>query len=235
MTSFTLAEVLIVLGIIGLIADMTIPTLVMGFKEKAAVSQLQKAYATYTNAFNMAVTEEGTADNWNLIERYSPEGAKNGLDIMLKHLKIIKNCGNDTGCFPDVKYKNLNGAEYTNINQDNMYAKALLADGSSIAFYVSTPNCIGEQYCGQFYYDINGFKGPNQWGIDTFIFGMYRDRIIPAGSAKVSPETSSSFERYCRDKKTQNGWSCAAWVLYNGNMDYLHCDDLSWAGKKSCK
>ena len=32
-----------------------------------------------------------------------------------------------------------------------------------------------------------------------------------------------------------NMYSCTAWVLYNENMDYLHCDDLSWTGKTKCK
>ena len=26
-----------------------------------------------------------------------------------------------------------------------------------------------------------------------------------------------------------------AGVIYNGNMDYLHCNDLSWHGKTKCK
>lgn len=32
-----------------------------------------------------------------------------------------------------------------------------------------------------------------------------------------------------------NGRNCTAWLLYNENMDYLHCDDLSWTGKTKCK
>ena len=50
-----------------------------------------------------------------------------------------------------------------------------------------------------------------------------------------------SFEDYC-DITNKNGIvsnaqgrSCTAWVLYNENMDYLHCSDLSWDGKHSCK
>ena len=32
-----------------------------------------------------------------------------------------------------------------------------------------------------------------------------------------------------------NGNGCTAWVIINENMDYLHCSDLSWTGKHSCK
>ena len=30
-------------------------------------------------------------------------------------------------------------------------------------------------------------------------------------------------------------YACTVWVLYDENMDYLHCNDLSWTGKKTCK
>ena len=29
--------------------------------------------------------------------------------------------------------------------------------------------------------------------------------------------------------------SMTAWVLHNENLDYLHCNDLSWDGKHSCR
>ena len=37
------------------------------------------------------------------------------------------------------------------------------------------------------------------------------------------------------NKNILNGYTCAAWIIYNENMDYLHCNDLSWDGKKRCK
>ena len=49
--------------------------------------------------------------------------------------------------------------------------------------------------------------------------------------------TVSSFENKCNmSKKTDaNGYGCTAWVLQNENLDYLHCNDLSWDGKHSCR
>ena len=43
---FTLAEVLITLGIIGVVASMTMPVLIGSYKKKAAVSQLKKVYSS---------------------------------------------------------------------------------------------------------------------------------------------------------------------------------------------
>ena len=54
-------------------------------------------------------------------------------------------------------------------------------------------------------------------------------------------DTQRSFEKYCDIKNSEGigameqGRACTAWVIYNGNMDYLHCNDLSWHGKTKCK
>ncbi len=46
-------------------------------------------------------------------------------------------------------------------------------------------------------------------------------------------------ETYCSIKNTSenknNGYACTRWILLNENMDYLHCDDLSWDGNSKCK
>ena len=55
---FTLAEVLIILGIIGIVAAMTIPTLITTHQKKAAATQLKEAYAILTNAARMANNDD---------------------------------------------------------------------------------------------------------------------------------------------------------------------------------
>lgn len=52
--AFTLAEVLITLGIIGIVAALTLPALVASNKEKARVTNLKKIYSQMQNAWNMA-------------------------------------------------------------------------------------------------------------------------------------------------------------------------------------
>lgn len=54
---FTLAEVLITLGIIGVVAAMTMPSIVGRYKEKQHTIQLQKVYSILSQAFKMAVLE----------------------------------------------------------------------------------------------------------------------------------------------------------------------------------
>ena len=49
--------------------------------------------------------------------------------------------------------------------------------------------------------------------------------------------SSRTFELTCNltSSSTANGYGCAAWVMYNENMDYLYCNDLSWNGKHKCR
>ena len=52
--AFTLAEVLITLGVIGVVAAMTLPSLIQKHNEKVIVTQLKKVYSTFSQAYKMA-------------------------------------------------------------------------------------------------------------------------------------------------------------------------------------
>lgn len=238
-TSFTLAEVLIVLGIIGLIADMTIPTLVQNTQEKINVVKLKKMHSTLENAFRMAVMENGTPDNWGIKGMSDPDGAENLLNILATQLKLTKNCGRQKGCWPSGGYLYLKGGVYEDYESSTRNARAILVDGSRILILVHNADCSAnygtskalQNTCGEIKVDTNGDKGPNQWGVDHFFFWVTKDGIIPSGSQQ---ETLYQFSEMCANKSTANGWACTAWVIYNENMDYLHCGDLSWDNKKKC-
>ena len=58
--AFTLAEVLITLGVIGVVAALTIPSLIAKHQKKVYVTQLKKAYNTVTNAFKLMQAETGS-------------------------------------------------------------------------------------------------------------------------------------------------------------------------------
>lgn len=51
-------------------------------------------------------------------------------------------------------------------------------------------------------------------------------------SAGLAKDTENPFSN-CN--KSNSGAGCAAWVIYNENMDYLYCNNLSWDGKTTCK
>lgn len=241
--AFTLSEVLITLGIIGIVASLTIPHLIQSQHERQTVVAVRKAYSTLSSAFTLAVQENGTPENWGLTDSYpSPVGAGIMLSKLSPYLNITENCGTENGCFIDKKYLGLNNTDGMNFYSNNSFAKVSLADGSNIGMIVTDANCSVQrgssaglnEICGDIWVDINGQKAPNQYGVDMFLFWISRTGITPFGTQQA---TNYAFRTYCRKSNTtlfENGAGCAAWVLYKENMDYLHCNNLSWTGKSTC-
>lgn len=62
--AFTLAEVLITLGIIGVVAALTIPTLIANHKKQEVVTKLKKVYTVMNQAINLSVSEYGDIETW---------------------------------------------------------------------------------------------------------------------------------------------------------------------------
>lgn len=243
--AFTLAEVLITLGIIGVVAALTMPTLTGNTSDAAIVSQLKKTYSLLGQADLMASTEQGE-DILSINMKGTSnamEASKAMLEYYKPYLKITKTCTDNTqkGCFPkNVMYKRLNGQNYgilDNLTYNNR-VNARLADGTSIAFFTwGNKGCtytMGtlKNVCGQFYVDVNGDKKPNVQGIDYFSFFITQQGIYAEGT---HGDVAELVKQDCLNRKTAQGWNCAAWVLETGNLDYLHCNDLDLKTKRSCK
>lgn len=228
--AFTLAEVLITLGIIGVVAAMTMPSLIQNYQEKATVTKLKKCYSLVSQAYVSILNDEGGSDTLQ---------AGDDLEMMKKfgkYLKYQKTCGRNKGCFPNVTYKSVTGNGYSKWEDDTTdRSRAILTDGTLIMFNKSAMwgGNEGNYLYAQIYVDINGFKGPNQLGRDFFYFYISPEKIVPAGAKAL--EEKNEDQKFTKNCIQQNGYACAAWVIYNENMDYLHCKDLSWDGKHSCK
>ena len=228
--AFTLAEVLITLGIIGVVAAMTMPSLIQNYQEKATVTKLKKCYSLVSQAYVSILNDEGGSDTLQ---------AGDDLEMMEKfgkYLKYQKTCGRNKGCFPNVTYKSVTGNGYGKWEDDTTdRSRAILTDGTLIMFNKSAMwgGNEGNYLYAQIYVDINGFKGPNQLGRDFFYFYISPEKIVPAGAKAL--EEKNEDQKFTKNCIQQNGYACAAWVIYNENMDYLHCKDLSWDGKHSCK
>lgn len=63
--AFTLAEVLITLGIIGIVAAMTLPLIVEDYRKKATAESLRKSYAELNQVLTMAISDYGDMQNWD--------------------------------------------------------------------------------------------------------------------------------------------------------------------------
>ena len=61
---FTLAEVLITIGIIGVVAAITIPTLIQNFKKQETSARLKKFYSMMSQALIMSQEDNGMIEDW---------------------------------------------------------------------------------------------------------------------------------------------------------------------------
>ncbi len=242
---------LITLAVIGVVAAMTIPTLLQSYEEKATVTKVKKMYNTLFNAYRLAILDYGTAGEWGITgrdagsqdedgETYNATNAILVRDKLLKNAKTVKLCDNakdQKACGIADKIYFANGSIDSEASDStSKTASALLADGSSImtianksVWFNRGSGELSSTYAN-IYYDINGTKPPNVYGKDIFFFYLTENSIIPCGTTN---ETMYSFAKDCLDSNS-TGLACSAWLVYIGNMDYLHCDDLSWNGKHKC-
>lgn len=217
--AFTLAEVLITLGIIGIIAEITIPTLYSNMVEQQTVGVLKKEYSVFSQAYAMAVQANGTPDTWITSTTVGdPTSGMNIYNNLAPYLKVSKNCGFGPGCLP-VPFAPLDDSDTS-----QGFVKFQLVDGT-IVYLRSWGGAID---VGPIWVDVNGFKGPNQKGKDLFYFILSKDRIYAAGNPQQAPSEVNLTSCY------SGGQACTAWVLYNGNLDYLKCSGLSWNGPTKC-
>lgn len=215
---FTLAEVLVTLGIIGVISAMTLPTLVKNHQRQVYVTQLHKVYNDLSQAAERIITDS------NAVNLCESKFGKEGPQLFYKnYLKTVKFCSesNITECFAN-EYKNMNGKILRTRNvvvPGSNDSCAVLASGASICFY--SPHSYNGGYFGHsnITLDVNGKQGPNILGRDLFSFIMENDGTITTGE---NLETATKdFSSMCAGANEDAYGACFARILNDGwKMDY---------------
>ena len=213
-SGFTLAETLIVIGIIGVVAALTLPNLNSSTGDIEKVVKVRKIYSNLNDVFGRATVAYGPVNGWFVNDSNATAFATRFGERITEFMKLSKNCGISTnaGCFTSGASKTPDGSSH-NFDTVPYFYKMITADGSSIAFWVHDKNFSQTRCCGYIYVDIDGpNKGSYTWGKDIFVFYIYKDRIVP----NWPNNTLKDCIRY--------GSYCANWIIENGNMDYLKVD-----------
>ena len=213
--AFTLAEVLITLGIIGVVAAMTIPTLMQKYQVKRTVALLKEDQAIISQMLKLAIEENGEPEGWLGLEGHGTESAKVLAEKLNPHWKLALDCGVDDengDCVYNGEYKYLNGTPYMNYAKGETLYKVKLNNGTGITYYFY-PN----PFRIFFVVDVNGDKKPNVVGRDVFWFWYQTDKgLRPLGAP-------NEYYDYRTDCQLNNkGVGCAYYVLTFGNQDYLN-------------
>lgn len=212
-SGFTLAEVLITLSVIGVVAAITIPSVMNRSSTLQYISALKKFHNTMQRISNSAIMEGKHLQNWGWSK--SDDNAEDIFkNYIEKRLRVVRYCGVATGQGCGSEYLGLDGKPAGNWDNDST-VKVAIVDGATMAFSV-VGNCeeIDEnvvEMCGEVMVDINGTIKPNKVGRDIFWFGYYSNGLfMPYNYEKTEEE----IEAGCR--AGADGKTCAAKIVKDG-------------------
>jgi prepilin-type N-terminal cleavage/methylation domain-containing protein len=204
---FTLAEVLIAIGIIGVVSALTIPTLMHKYRENVAATKLKKTYAELQQAVKLSEVENGDISGWDF--------SLGPLDFTEKYI-IPYLAHSGTKKLGDRRMYTLRSSV---VNRLNSNSYRYLDKVFGLYREGNTFNCY------EIYMDFNGNNAPNRLGKDVFVFTIYKDGIKNSGycyqglelfgSSGNTVATSESLKNNdC--VSTGNGFSCGRVIRQNG-------------------
>ena len=160
--AFTLAEVLITLGIIGVVAAMTMPSLVANYEKKRTATAVKKAYSELSQALKLAEVDYGDMEYWDYPDGFDIEENKAFVNRYItpyyKGVTMLQD-----GSVPGWTTISTTGINFISSNGTIFSGKP----NNSKAFFVLV--------------DINGFKRPNKMGTDIFYFATSTGKLMPDG------------------------------------------------------
>lgn len=215
-TAFTLSEVLITLGIIGIVAAMVIPVLSVNIQGKQTAVKLKATHSVLVRAMHMAEEEYGEIEAWGL-DNWSEGSSEKIFNNIKPFIKILQDCQNrDTksNCMGK-SYKRLNGMFHANYGNLSVHPFVLL-NGTSVFAHSRINEDKLEGAVVLFFIDTNGPKQPNMWGRDLFAYAYSNGSLLPYGSTKIY-----DWKNYCVNRRS-TGYGCAYYVMQYEKMNYLN-------------
>lgn len=209
---FTLAEVLITLGIIGIVAAMTIPTLIANQQKKQLSAKIVKSISTINQIIRLSENENDEFSTWEKLN-----DQEEFINIYIRpYTKIMQTCNPISKCgYKTNQWLQLNG-ECGGYCAPNYGGRTpfLGIDGIVYTFgYINTDlGDILNDNDNIIIIDINGKDKPNQFGKDIFFFvrDEISNSIIPYGADKSKEEINKDCS------KTGTGLYCSAMIRANG-------------------
>lgn len=231
--AFTLAEVLVTLGVVGIIAALTIPQLMTATNYKETVTSVKEAYSILSQAYKMTEKDYGDASHW-----YLNDNVADAINLLKPNLKVLNDCTDKSaGCLPTA----LEGLGSGSWTADGQYPALILSNGMSLTASTHNADCDSnfgdsislQHVCQYFVVDTNGLKGPNTHGRDLFGFYLTQYGFIPTGGGMQTSDYD--FSNNCINNNS-TGLGCTAWVIANENLDYIKCpNDIGWTSGKLTK
>lgn len=214
---FTMAEILIALAVIGVVAALTIPPLFSGKDKQEAAERVRNDYTSLAQAVKQSEINNERCENWDWGTPGNAASIKNSFDkYWAPYLKVSKFCSSSAGCgYASNAIKNLQGADTAYNVAGTSQTSMFLNDGTFVS--VDGQNKL-------VFVDINGNKGSASLGKDIFVFALAAGRgLMPYGfgnTAAINNDCKSNgVGNYCAAKLMNDGWSIGGdypWSSGNG-------------------
>ena len=207
--AFTLAETLITLGIIGIVAAMTIPTLISNHQKKVTVTKIEKAISYLNQAYKLSYDDVGEP---TLEESFEMNSKDYFNKYWAPYLKILQYCNTYSAC----NYKS--NTPYKTINNNDIGTMIIHPNGATFltfdGYMFNIRSNYGNQLSRLIILDINGSQGPNKFGKDVFFLsrveedgGGIRCYCYEKTDTDISKECSNKGKGYCCAEKIRRaGW-----------------------------
>ncbi|MDD3149591.1 MAG: prepilin-type N-terminal cleavage/methylation domain-containing protein [Candidatus Gastranaerophilales bacterium] len=220
---FTLAETLIVIAIIGIIASIVTPMLFGTTSDAELKAAWKKAYSDLSQATQLIVVDNGGS----LAGAFPGDlaGSEDLKNAFAEKLNIIKDCsgvstygGTGSGVSAESCWHTEGNWSFLNGTTDSNYTSPglILNNGSLIRFGINKSDCssiVGDYTnCGFIWIDINGFKDPNTRGKDIFGISITSNALIPYGARGYYDPSTTCIEGSTAADNT--GYGCSAKYLY---------------------
>lgn len=210
--AFSLAELLIALTIVGVVAVLTVPHVMRNAFLKSNIATLQQTYTKLSENIKSAMLEERIQLLEDLDLPLVSDEDTQAHAFIKKYFDISKDCGGAlSGCFADA-YKDIEGNSRSDMF--SFYASVeffVLANGAAVA--------LPENVTGYIFIDSNNVDPPNVLGRDLFVFHVDNK----GNTSARSPLANHSLDNIAADCKTFNGYwiSCLEYLEANNwSMDY---------------
>ncbi len=186
--AFTLAETLITLAVIGIVAALTIPTLVQNYKKKEYSTRLKKFYSMMSQAIKLSEIDNGPSGQW--IIPYSVKDEEGNVDWDKSFDSILSFFNTYHKPYMNVvsAEKNVKVIEGLAVNDPKQNLRVSLNDGS--VFYLSIGSCADIDF------DVNGVKPPNKAGRDIYKFVICSNAENSINNT-FSKKENQNFSVYC--------------------------------------
>jgi len=225
--AFTLAEVLITLGIIGVVAGLMIPGVIANSQKAGYVAGVKSAYSKWNQALIQMAADSGCIGDLSCF--FDSADLHTMGDKIAAYFNVVKNCDTTTsGCFSDALALNFDGSDIHG-GYDNAY-RFITADGVAIRLNTPSLGCSGSagsltKICMyEFYIDVNGLKKPNALGRDIFRFKIVNDNgpaLYPVGGAKLWPWKIQGCTSGYNSGTDKQGYYCIGRIIDEGwQMNY---------------